>query len=248
MPSYFISGANRGIGFALTSILLEDPENIVVAGIRNLSGAQALDDLGTKHSGRLSIVPFDLADPAKIEKAAELTSALLPTGLDCIINNAGVNFEPATPMATIDFDLIEETYRLNTIAPARAVRAFLPLIRKGHEKKVVFTTSVLGSVGSAGEFTELSNGYSMSKAALNIMARKWAPSLKAEGITTIVVHPGYVDTPLGDIVEEYISTHFPGMKMISPEESARGCLKVIHATKLGDDMTIRSYEGEQVPW
>ncbi|KAH9949590.1 hypothetical protein B0H21DRAFT_819975 [Amylocystis lapponica] len=246
MPSYFISGANRGIGFEQASVLLEDPESIVVAGIRNSSGA--LDDLAAKHPGHLLIVPFDLADPAKIDKAAELTAALLPNGLDCLINNAGVNFEPVTPMATIDFDLIEENFRLNTIAPARALRAFLPLLRKGHEKKVVFTSSVLGSISLAGEFPELSNGYSMSKAAMVMMARRWAPSLKAEGITTIIVHPGHASTALGFVVEEWVDIHFPHLKMISPEESARGLIKVIRAAKLEDELTIRTHKGEQLPW
>ncbi|KAH9948679.1 hypothetical protein B0H21DRAFT_820804 [Amylocystis lapponica] len=266
MPSYFISGASRGIGFAMVEALLEDSQNIVVAGVRDPSRAQVLNNLRSKHSNRLLIVPFDLGDSTKIEKAAELAGAFLPNGLDCLINNAGVNHQPLTTFSGIDLELIEDNIRLNAIGPILVLRAFLPLIRKGHDKKVVFISSLLGSVDWASDWGDLSIAYSMSKAALNMMARRWAASLRAEKITTVVIHPGlrvsiplmppraefvvlgWVATGMGFVIEAWISVHYPHLEMISKEESARGCLKVIRNAKLEDETAFMTWDGGQMQW
>lgn len=75
---------------------------------------------------------------------------------------------PAYCRARRDLELLEEEIRVNAIAPIHVVRTFLPLLRKGHEKKVVFVSSNLGSMEEAGDYRELSNAYSMGKAALNM--------------------------------------------------------------------------------
>ncbi|KAH9948678.1 hypothetical protein B0H21DRAFT_732584 [Amylocystis lapponica] len=248
MPSYFISGTNRGIGLALVQKLLEDPENRIVAGARNVTGAQTLQALAEKHPDRLLLVPFDLEDPATIEKAAELASAFLPAGLDYLVNNAGVNNLPVDTFAEVDIGLLEKEIRINAIAPIRVVRTLLPLVRKGHEKKVVFISSNLASVGNAEGYTELSNAYSMSKAALNMMARKWGTTLKAEGITVLLLHPGWVGTEMGNAIADYAAKHQPDWSQISIEESIDGCLKAIHDAKLEDATSFIDWSGKTHPW
>jgi len=247
MPSYFITGANRGIGLALVKRLLQDLESVVVAGVRSPDVAQALHELLVDHSARLILVPFDLADPTKIERAAELSAAFLPDGLDCLISNAAVSLQPVTPFAEINFDLLEEEIRLNCVAPIRVVRAFLPLIRQ-KRGKVVFLSSVAGSVAQAAAWGETGAAYSMAKASLNIMAKKWGTVLKAEGITTLVLHPGWVDTVMGHDIDEFIAAHYPSVRMISPEECAEGCVKAIRDAKIEDETEFVRYDGERVPW
>lgn len=101
-----------------------------------------------------------------------------------------------------------------TVSQIQIVRLFLPLIRKGTERKFVFLTSLLGSIETAIGFPDLSNAYSISKAALNMYAmrffffvsflsfcssnttsgrrlvRKYGAALKSEGITCVLLHPG----------------------------------------------------------
>lgn len=74
-----------------------------------------------------------------------------------------------------DLDQLEEELRINTIAPIHVVRTFLPLIRKStaSERKITFISSGLASVENGYFWAGLSEGYSVSKAALNMYVLKW---------------------------------------------------------------------------
>ena len=75
------------------------------------------------------------------------------------------------------------------------VNSFLDLIRNGKEKKIIFTSSQSGSV----EFTRITGfasllGYSVAKAAMNMTITKYGAELASEGIKTLSLMPGWVDT------------------------------------------------------
>lgn len=81
---------------------------------------------------------------------------------------------------------------------AFAVNAFLPLLRHGKEKKIVYITSAVGDI----EFTRTTEmptmlGYCISKAAGNMLMAKYAVELKAEGFSTLSLSPGWVSTDAG---------------------------------------------------
>ena len=84
-------------------------------------------------------------------------------------------------LGELNFEIIN-----NTIL----IRAFLPLIRKEKPGKLIFMSSIIGSVELAASMPMLANAYSVSRAALNMLIRKWGAALKFEGIATAVVHPG----------------------------------------------------------
>jgi NAD(P)-dependent dehydrogenase (short-subunit alcohol dehydrogenase family) len=88
--------------------------------------------------------------------------------------------------------------KANLLSNIYVVNAFLDLIRKGEGKKIIFLSSPSGDV----EFTRITGssnmlGYSVSKAALNMAATKFAVELAPEGIFTLSVSPGWVDTDAG---------------------------------------------------
>ena len=78
------------------------------------------------------------------------------------------------------------------------VNHFLPLIRHGDLKKIVYITSGIGDINVT-RVCELPNllGYSVSKASGNIMMAKYAAELKHEGIKTLSLSPGWVATDTG---------------------------------------------------
>ena len=57
---------------------------------------------------------------------------------------------------------------MNTVAPIEVVRRFLPLVRRGTAKKVVFISSINGSLDWAADTASLSITYAAAKAALNL--------------------------------------------------------------------------------
>jgi len=70
------------------------------------------------------------------------------------------------------------------------IRSFLPLIRKGKPGRLIFMSSIIGSVELAAGMPMLADAYSVSRAALNMLIRKWGAALKFEEIATAIIHPG----------------------------------------------------------
>ncbi|CCM05064.1 uncharacterized protein FIBRA_07270 [Fibroporia radiculosa] len=248
MTSYLVTGASRGIGLAMVEKLLQNPSNFVIAAARHPNRSEDLQSLRTKYGDeRLTTLILDYADPASTTAAAERASMLLPNGLDYLVSNAGVALQSGETFDTIDLEVFEEELRINTIAPVRVVRAFLPLVRKGKGRKVVFITSRLGSLELAPNFGALSVTYSTTKAALNFIARRWAPVLKQEGIATVLIHPGWVETDMGDELTDWMKDHLPERRKISVDQSATDCLKVIQDSKCENAIKLYSHDGTTVP-
>ncbi|KAI0727128.1 hypothetical protein C8Q72DRAFT_477061 [Fomitopsis betulina] len=246
--TYVVTGASRGIGLAIVEELLKYESNYVIAAVRDPS-VQSLQDLRTEYpSGSLETVRLDLKDLASIQHAAVNASDRLMGSLDYLIHCAGVSMQDFAPFETMSIELHEEQLRLNTVAPLEVVRSFLPPLRKGGAKKILLLSSGLGSIQNAPNLPGYCESYSVSKAGLNMMARKWGASLSQEGITMILVHPGWVDTDMGNTTKEWMTTHHPDVKQISRVQSATGCLNVLREAKLEDAVSFYNWDGSRLPW
>lgn len=91
-----------------------------------------------------------------------------------------------------NLDLFAQELKFYTIDLIKLVRAFFPLILKSKEKKVIFMTSIISSKEYAGNWPDMSYGYCVSKAAMNMLVRKWGLTLEQEGkgVVMVLVHPG----------------------------------------------------------
>ncbi|KAK3323657.1 putative short-chain dehydrogenases/reductase [Cercophora scortea] len=245
MPSFLVTGSSRGLGLAFVTELLKFPENKVIATARNTKGAEGLQALASKHSAdQLVLLDLDITSQESIDRAAAEAARILPDGLDHLIGNAGVNEQALVSFEDLDLSIFQDELNFNLISTIRLYRAFLPLIRKSTAKKIVQVTSVLGSIELAAGSPGLANGYSVAKAALNMLVRKWGPSLKAEGITTILIHPGWVgQTEIGDSIAPYIHKYSPGLPNIPQEESAAGVIKVVKEATIEDTGAFFNYDG-----
>ena len=154
---------------------------------------------------------LDLESIESIEQAAAAVTKLLPEGLHALIGNAGANDQPKATFENLfvssvhsslkktllandhihrDLKLFSEELNLEIINNTVLIRAFLPLIRKSKAGKLIFISSILGSVELAAGMPTLNDAYAVSRAALNMLIRKWGGALKGEGIATAIIHPG----------------------------------------------------------
>ncbi|KAL6811851.1 hypothetical protein V8C40DRAFT_283817 [Trichoderma camerunense] len=245
MPSWAIVGATRGIGFEYVNQLSSDAQNEVFALIRSQKTAGPLNELASSRKN-IHVLETDIGNPAKLKETSGEIGNIGGGKLDVLVYNAFFHGDSAelSPSAFAGREEELENHffgplKVNALHLIHTVNAFLPLIKQGSEKKIVYISSPSGDL----ELTRVSEistavGYSVSKAAGAIVMTKYASELKSEGIRTLSISPGWVETDAAkDMVtapgafEAILSTlrkYDPNVKgMISPKESVESMLSVI---------------------
>lgn len=219
MPSALIIGASRGIGLGLTAELIARGWQVVAT---HRSAAPDLVATGAT----TAVVDMDDSDAV-----AALAAAQAGTLFDHVLINAGIAVTPTA--TTTDRDTVTKLFWTNAIAPVRAARILLPLVKDGGS--IGFMTSRLGSVGSRNHaYAEL---YSASKAALNSLTRSFvAQDVGSRDVAVINFHPGWVKTAMGgDGADIDVAT------------SARGLATQIETVR-GPGHRYIDYSGATIPW
>ncbi|MCE2470908.1 MAG: SDR family oxidoreductase [Anaerolineae bacterium] len=234
MQNILITGANRGIGLALTKEYLSQGDCRVFASCRNPAGAAELNELAESHAGRLLVLQLDVNDEASIKRAVDAVSAEAGS-LDALINNAGISgSDGARNMGQLIAAEVASVITTNAVAPLIVTQACRELLQKSDNPRVVMISSGLGSLARTGGNAY---AYRMSKAAMNMAARALAFDGAMAGITTVTVAPGWVKTDMGG----------PNA-VLQPEESASGLLTLIDGLSSGDNGNFFRFDGSQLPW
>ncbi|KAI9058592.1 NAD-P-binding protein [Trametes sanguinea] len=249
--TWLVTGASRGLGFALVKELVASSENLVVAACRNPEKTTALRGLKSGANGTLHIVRMDVSDFDSIRDCEKQLKPILGgTGLDYLINNAAI-VSHDTPFA-LDPEEFLQVVRTNSAGPAVVSQVCLPFLEKGGKKAILHITSTGGSLQSVGRVGAGYTAYCMSKAALNMLVRPspclrfWreltviqALKQKAERPDLIIITlcPGRVKTDMD-----------PGQGTLEPEDSVAGILKVLSSLSADDSGKFFSYDGSAIPW
>ena len=190
-----ITGANRGIGAALTQAYLERGDR-VVATCRHPAKAAALHKLKETYRDDLLMLRIDVNLGRSVTAAAEDTEKHFPR-LDILINNAGIAPGRARDgLEALEFAEVRDAMETNALGPLRTMRAFLPLLRKSKGPRVVNISSGIGSLSR--KPAEVHHyAYAASKAALNMFTRITAAEYKSQGVCVVAVTPGWVRTDMG---------------------------------------------------
>lgn len=224
MPSVFVTGASRGLGLEFVRQYAAAGWN-VTAACRDPSNAPALAALGVE------TVPLDLSDSGSIDRATE---SLAGRSFDVLLNNAGVMGE-GQQFGRLSETEWERVLYVNAIAPLKMAEAFLPQVMAGQKKLMVFLTSRMGSIAdntSGGSYI-----YRSSKAALNAAVKSLSIDLAPRGVTTLLLHPGWVKTDMGG----------PNA-MLTPADSIEGMRRLIDEAKPGQRLKFLDYKGQDLPW
>jgi NAD(P)-dependent dehydrogenase (short-subunit alcohol dehydrogenase family) len=147
-----------------------------------------------------------------------------------------------------DIDALKAEVDFTVTSPILLIRAFLPLIRKAPTKKILIISSILASIESAANMPGLANGYSVARAALNMVVRKWSATLRLEGIIAAMIHPGWVLTEIGDQISGWMATYAPTHAPISMEEAAEGVVKVLQGLSVVDAGAFLDHHGNSIPF
>lgn len=220
MTTTLITGANRGIGYALAKHLKTRGHSVVAVCRRS---SPALDALGVRVE-----TGIDVSQDSMVE---ELAKRLVGMSVDWVIANAGIM--RGDSVDDIPLDDVREQLEVNALGPLRTVKAVLKHVSNGG--KVALITSRMGSIadnGSGGYY-----GYRMSKAALNAAGVSLAHDLKHRNISVAILHPGFVRT---DMTASHGNT--------DASDAAVQLLERIDALTLATSGTFWHANGEVLPW
>jgi NAD(P)-dependent dehydrogenase (short-subunit alcohol dehydrogenase family) len=206
-----VTGASSGIGFAIARMLGEEGYGLTLAARRpeKLADAAAqLRDAGFE----IEDVAANMADEADIQRVVAAHRERWGR-LDVLINNAGVGLGAAVA------DSVTKRVDLQLDVNIRAVVLFyrecVDLLRAaGAEHRnalVVNMSSISGKSGQA-----WLNVYSATKAAVIGWTQAMNKELNADGIKSVALCPGFVDTPMTEFVREHVARE----EMIQPEDIA----------------------------
>lgn len=188
MSTVIITGASRGLGYALTHVLLNSNAN-VIAIARNCT---SLDALLSTFPSTFRYVVGDVCDPNTMQVA--LQTALSQYGrLDSVIFNAGI-LEPVTRIADADVAEWKALFDINYFSIVAALPIVLPALRSSQGRIVMISS------GAAQTPYQGWSAYGSSKAALNHLVQDLAA--EERDVTTVSVKPGVVDTDMQRAIRE----------------------------------------------
>jgi NAD(P)-dependent dehydrogenase (short-subunit alcohol dehydrogenase family) len=210
-----ITGASRGLGFALARQLATDGWQLII----DARGAEALEAARAilAEQTRVIAIAGDVTDSDHRRRLVEAAKDL--GGLDALVNNASM-LGPSPQPELLDYPLevLERVYRTNVIAPLALIKALRNELKPG--------ACVINVTSDAGvEAYEGWGGYGSSKAALEQLSN----ILAAENPT---LHVYWVDP--GDMRTQMHQEAFPGEDISDrplPEESVPAFIELLKGVR-----------------
>jgi NAD(P)-dependent dehydrogenase (short-subunit alcohol dehydrogenase family) len=202
-----ITGASRGLGYALVKSFLEEEGCTVLAITRN---PRELENLAVAESvGKLVVLKADIGTVEGRSLVYEKVKGL--PRLKILIHNAGkLLYKPFEKIKPAE---LEEVYQVNVFSPFHLTQVLMPLFDNTH----TIAISSIGGVEGSLKFPGLT-AYSSSKAAINCLVEVWSEEFKDTNNSFNALALGSVST---DMFEEA----FPGFEAASTPDVMANYIK-----------------------
>ncbi|MBP6767136.1 MAG: 3-oxoacyl-[acyl-carrier-protein] reductase [Reyranella sp.] len=210
-----VTGASGGIGGAIARALHGQGATVTLSGTR----AEALEQLKASLGDRAHVVAARMDDAADIDRLAKEAEAAMGGKLDILVNNAGITRDNIS-MRMKDEEW-EKVLQVNLTGTFRLTRAAMRGMMKRRFGRVINITSIVGVTGNPGQAN-----YAAAKAGLIGMSKSLAQELASRGITVNCLAPGFIATPMTDVLtddqKKAILGRVPAGRLGTPEEIAAG--------------------------
>ena len=185
-----VTGASGGIGEAVARALHAQGAVVVLHGTR----AEKLEALQKDLGARAFALAVDLSDRDAVAGLVDAASALAGP-ISILVNNAGITRDGLLMrMKDGDWDSVLE---VNMTASMSLCRAAMRGMMKARTGRIISISSVVGVTGNAGQ-----TNYAASKAGMIGFSKSLAAEVASRGLTVNVVAPGFIETPMTDVLDE----------------------------------------------
>ena len=205
-----ITGASGGIGGAIASALHAQGATVALSGTR----LEPLNALAETLGARAHVLPCNLADKQAVEALPGQAAAAMGS-VDILVNNAGMTRDGLLlRMSDEDWDSVLD---INLTSVMRLCRGVVRGMMKARWGRIVNISSVVGAAGNPGQ-----TNYAASKAGMVGLSKSLALEVASRGITVNCVAPGFITTPMTEILTEdqksAILTQVPARRMGETDE------------------------------
>jgi 3-oxoacyl-[acyl-carrier protein] reductase len=217
-----ITGAAQGIGKSIALLLAQNGANIVVSDINLERAEETAREIESIGSQAMAIK----VDVANLKNVEQMVEAILEKfgKIDILVNNAGITRDKLIlRMTEEDWDAVLNVNLKGTFNCTKVVVRHMAKQRSG---KIVSIASVVGEMGNAGQAN-----YSASKAGVIGLTKSIAREFAQRGINVNAIAPGYIETPMTDIlsekVKEELKSLIPMERLGKPEDVAEAVLFLV---------------------
>ena len=191
----FVTGASRGIGYAIAMELASRGATVVGTGLDQAGVAdfeKGLAEVGGKGKG----IILNVIDNESCKAAVDAIQKEFGS-LDILVNNAGITKDQfAMRMKDEDWNIL---IAINLTAVASLSRMVLRGMMRAKGGRIINISSVVGSIGNAGQ-----TNYAAAKAGVEGMSRALAREVGSRGITVNCVAPGFIDTAMTQVLPDEV--------------------------------------------
>lgn len=228
-----ITGSSQGLGLALARGLAGAGAAIVLNGRDEKKLVAAAEALRVE-GARVTTVAFDVTDgAASAAGVAKIEAEFAP--IDILINNAGVWGGLATQVfANMDYDNWAYETNIMMMGPFRVLQTFMPNVLASQQKKIVTMTS---QVAAHSYKKIIGYSYAAAKAGLNRLVTALAHELADQGLTMILLHPGWIRTDMAGPVAD-----------TDPPVAAAENIELINRLTTADNGKFLKWTGEVHEW
>jgi 3-oxoacyl-[acyl-carrier protein] reductase len=189
-----VTGSSGGIGSAIARALAGQGARLALSGTNPAKLRAFREELNDTTGGDHVEITCDLSNAAQVEELIPATVDTLGK-IDILVNNAGITRDNlAMRMKDEEWD---QVIRINLEAAFRLMRAAARPMMKARFGRIVTITSVVGTTGNPGQMN-----YAAAKAGLVGMTKSYAQEVASRGITANCVAPGFIRTPMTDVLPD----------------------------------------------
>jgi 3-oxoacyl-[acyl-carrier protein] reductase len=211
-----VTGASQGIGRETALALAEAGAKVAVAARNEEKLAALVNEIVGREAGQALAVKMDVADAEQVK--AGFKAVLEKFGrLDILVNNAAITRDGlAMRMKADDWDTV---IRTNLTGAHLCIQQALPTMMRARAGRIINIASVVAQMGNAGQAN-----YVAAKAGLIGLTKAIAMEISSRNITVNAVAPGFIETPMTDVlpdkVKEELKVRIPLGRMGSARDVA----------------------------
>ncbi|MDT3498771.1 SDR family NAD(P)-dependent oxidoreductase [Bacillus toyonensis] len=191
----FVTGANKGIGYELVRQLAKKDYHVFLGARNEQLGQEAVKSLNISN---VSYIQIDISNSQSIQKAMKKMYETTDH-LGLLINNAGIALDFNTLPSELNIETLRQGFEINFFGTFQMMQAFLPLLKKSHNSKIINVTTDMASqtMFANGETHPINAlGYNSSKTAINSLTLAFSKEFGTNGPAVFGVTPGFTTTDL----------------------------------------------------